>query len=457
MKIPGAVRHPHAGIIKSASSVIATCVVVSSILALHAAQVHAGNPAIPAFIEIPQNLGTQWGGDMGEADVQRIGGELGVKWLRIEAGWATVEPKQGEYNFAGLEKHVDLLVRHGLKPLIILDYGNPIYQKTADPADDAFTGPSTPEAREGYARFSEAAAKHLAGKFPDINIVYEIWNEPDYQLFWRPKPDVAAYVELVKATASRIRAAAPGAAVIGPATMSAKTPFITRAIELGILDHLDGFSVHPYRRTGPNGKGSPETVIADYQKIRDLMSVWFAARGQPGKTLPLIESEWGYSETSLPDGAGVTPVQQAEYLTRTWLIQSWLDVRISIWFQWKSGDSPTDVWSHFGMLRVDGSDRPSLQAAKTLVGTLKGYRFVERVDMKDETTYVLKFASQEKEDAIYAGWMANGEAVVEIPSLPACLTVSMMGENGRVDPDKGVLSVKLGSSPIYLIPIISKD
>jgi len=405
--------------------------------------------ALPDSIVIPNNLGTQWGGDMSEADVERIGKELGVKWLRIEVGWSSCERVKGQYDFAGSDKHIALLAKHGLWPLVIFDYGNPIYQKTDNPADDPFTGPSTPEAREGYANFAAAAAKHFAETFPGLPIVYEIWNEPDYQLFWRPRPDVQAYVELVKATAPRIRAAVPGAIVIGPGTMSSKTPFITRSIELGILEHLDAFSVHPYRRTGPHGKGSPETVIPDYQKIRDLMSVWFAAKGQMGRTLPLIESEWGYSETSLTNGANVTEIQQAEYLARMWLIQSWLDVRISIWFQWKSGDNPADVWSHFGMLRNDGSDRLSFKSAKVLVDTLRDCKFVERIDAKDDALFVLKFLREATGETVYAIWTSGAESEINLPLEGKFARVSLLGEKSDVSIDAAT-KWKVDGAPVYL-------
>ena len=45
---------------------------------------------------------------------------LGVKWVRIQSGWAKTEKEKGVYDFSWLDKVVDNLISRGLKPWICL-------------------------------------------------------------------------------------------------------------------------------------------------------------------------------------------------------------------------------------------------------------------------------------------------------------------------------------------------
>ena len=49
---------------------------------------------------------------------------LGVKWVRIQSGWARTEKEKGRYDFSWLDAIVDNLVSRGLKPWLCLGYGN---------------------------------------------------------------------------------------------------------------------------------------------------------------------------------------------------------------------------------------------------------------------------------------------------------------------------------------------
>ena len=49
---------------------------------------------------------------------------LGVKWARIQSGWAKTEKEKGVYDFSWLDTIVDSLIEHGLKPRMCLCYGN---------------------------------------------------------------------------------------------------------------------------------------------------------------------------------------------------------------------------------------------------------------------------------------------------------------------------------------------
>ena len=48
----------------------------------------------------------------------------GVKWARIQSGWAKTERERGVYDFAWLDSIVDNLLCRGVRPWICLCYGN---------------------------------------------------------------------------------------------------------------------------------------------------------------------------------------------------------------------------------------------------------------------------------------------------------------------------------------------
>jgi hypothetical protein len=402
----------------------------------------AQETTLPSRLVFPDIIGVNYGGGFGPADMDEIAQKLGPVWVRVEMPWSGVEPRKGEYRLDnGLQLLRELHARK-LKVLLILNYGNPAYQSL--PGEDPFVGPTTPEAVEGFARYAETLANAITKELPDLPIIYEIWNEPDYKLFWRPEPNAEHYVNLVKATAPRVRRAAPGRAIVGPATMSSKTKFIDRCIELGILEHIDALSVHPYRRT-KDGGGYPETVIPDYARVRGLMKAWFDANGRPGKMVPLISSEWGYSETSLPDGAGVTEEQQAQYFVRMMLVHAMEGLPVSIWFQWQSGDDPNNVWSHFGLKRKDGTPRPSLKAAEVMCRMLNGCEFAERIDLGAADRYGLRFRAEDRTVEVY--WTTS-EPFPLAPGKEGDTRFTATTLFG--DPIDAMPALEVGRSPVYV-------
>ena len=58
--------------------------------------------------------------------------ELGVKWIRLQSGWAKTEKVKGVYDFEWLDKIVDNLISRGLLPWMCLCYGNGLYTDEAN-------------------------------------------------------------------------------------------------------------------------------------------------------------------------------------------------------------------------------------------------------------------------------------------------------------------------------------
>lgn len=285
--------------------------------------------------------------------------QAGFRWARMDFVWDAVEKTKGVYNFAAYDSLLAGLAAHKMKPLFILDYGNDLYQQGS---------PRTPEARAAFAQFAAASASHYRGK----PILWEIWNEPNGD-FWKPSANAEEYAQLALVTARAIRVADPGATILAPGTSGLPLPFMETAFRDGLLKYIDAVSFHPYR--GSN----PETAAGDYADVRRLV-----AKYAPGRDVPLVSSEWGYTTVS------VSEQTQAQYLTRQWLSNLAEGIRVSIWYDWhEDGTDPKNGEHHFGTVRYDYAPKPAYIAAKTLTHALAGYTFVKRLSLPSGKDYLL--------------------------------------------------------------------
>ncbi len=107
------------------------------------------------------------------------------------------------FSFDAYDQLVEGLSSRGIRALFILDYSNRLYE--------THRSVRTAEGRAAFARFA-------AGRYRGKGILWEVWNEPNHEKFWTPEPSAADYLELVRAVALAVRAADPGARILGPAT-----------------------------------------------------------------------------------------------------------------------------------------------------------------------------------------------------------------------------------------------
>ena len=87
---------------------------------------------------------------------------LGVKWARIQSGWAKTERQKGVYDFQWLDTIVDNLLRRGMIPWICLCYGNGLYDDTAAKMFGAVGCPPihSDEAKAAWAAYVSALTAH---------------------------------------------------------------------------------------------------------------------------------------------------------------------------------------------------------------------------------------------------------------------------------------------------------
>ncbi len=368
------------------------------------------------------------------ADIMQLAA-VGFRVVRLDLSWSLIEQQPGTYDFSLYEPIIETLAAYGIRPLCILGYTNALYEHTSAPAGDV-VGPHTDEVRQAFARFAAAAAGH----FKDRGIYWEVWNEPDYMLFWYPTPLADDYMALAKLAIPAIRQADPQGTILTPALTGLEPQyqsaqdFLERCFVLGLADLTDALSLHPYRFD------APESVSADYQRLRALLARWSPAH----KHIPLISSEWGYSLT------WVSQEQQAAYFVRIYLLNLLNGLPVSIWYDWRDdGANVKQTNDNYGLLTRQNQPKAAYHAAQTLISELAGFSLVERINLPSSEDYALTFSTGTSHKQVL--WTAGQPHPVTLPvNAPSVTLTGMTGEAHSRPTMHGGLQLTLTGNPQYV-------
>lgn len=379
-----------------------------------------------------------------ERDLDMIAA-AGFKFIRMDLIWEETENTKGTYNWTAYDELTANLNKRGLRAIYILDYSNSLYEDSAK-FKDTLTGleykdiasPQHPESITGFERWAAAAASH----FKDNKVIWEIWNEPNVS-YWRPVPDVNQYIALALAACKAVKSVAPNSVIIAPGASQVPLPFLETFMASGVLEYLDGVSIHPYR----DYSLSPENASSDYRKVRDII-----ARHTPKgkKEIPVISSEWGYSSAT----NGLSVETQAEYVVRMQLSNLLNGIPFSIWYDWKNdGNSPTDFEYNCGTVTSDLKPKPAYTAIQTMNKQLDGFSFLRRIDLKNDHDYALLFKNEIGNYRISAWSMDQSHSVlidIIISNVKGATAIDGKGNDLKLKTDNGKLVLDLKELPQYV-------
>ena len=387
---------------------------------------------------VPPGLGVNVNLHFPSSDINALAVRLsaiGLSFARLDLLWNLVEHTRGQYDFSLYDPILSTLAAQGIRPLLILDYNNSLYDNTQSPPLTG-VGPHTDGVRQAFAHFAAAAASH----FKDGGVVWEMWNEPDNPRFWYPKPDADSYMALAKTTIDAMRQADPQAIIVGPALVGLEPQyqdawnFLERCFVLGLPALVDAISVHPYRL------GPPESATSDYQRLRSLLARYAPAEKA---SLPILCSEWGYSLT------WVSAQQQAAYFARLSLINLMNNLPLTIWYNWQDGPDPKQRDDNFGLVTFHDQPKLVYYAAQTLIQELKHFHYTDRLHLASDADYALRFTNGPASK--HAVWTTGDAHMVTIPlSGPSVIVMSLTGEKRALPVVNGQVTLELSGSLLYL-------
>jgi len=300
---------------------------------------------------------------------------IGAKWARFQLIWSNVQSGgPGSYDWQPYDELIAGLVARGIQPLVVIDT-TPSWARPADCREQPTCAPADP------AQYAQFAAAAVARYHSEVHH-WEIWNEPNNNVFWQPAPDVGAYTALLKLTYAAIKSIDPGAEVITGGTAPEETTrgangetvsispvdFLAGIYRNGGGGSFDAVGAHPYTFPEMPGSSNPGDAWAQLEATATSMRSLMVAHGDGSKLI------WGTEFGAHTDPAGqgyVDEAEQAAILTRgyrLWSSYSWTGPLI--WFSYQDiGVDPALRDDFFGLTQADGAPKPAYFAFKALAGT----------------------------------------------------------------------------------------
>ncbi|MBX9988614.1 cellulase family glycosylhydrolase [Priestia aryabhattai] len=380
---------------------------------------------------MPKGIGVSIHGNLNEQEIKMMK-KSGVKYVRVDLFWDVIEKQKGQYNFDQYDKLNKMLKENDIKPFYILDYSNKLYEKRNSIV--------TEKGRDAFGNYVRATVKHFKGQYA----VWEIWNEPNLEMFWNNQPSYKDYGLLVEKVAPIIKKYDKTGVVVAPALSGISDDSLQWLEQLlknkEVTTDLDAISVHPYRTS------RPETALDDYNKLRKLIDKY------SDKKLPILSGEWGYPVNARIDNIVITEQKQAELLVRMMLLNNSKDIPVSVWYDWRNdGTDPNNDQHNFGLLTHDYQPKQSYNALVNFNKVLKGYNFNKRLEYGQPNDYIFKFTS-EKGKSVIVFWTTGPSHPITInfPSGKGKI-VNIMGEEQPVNWNEKQIILNLSSSPSYLV------
>jgi hypothetical protein len=303
-----------------------------------------------------------------EVAAAQRGARVGL--VRQPFSWARIETSPGHFDFSVYDDVMAAAASAGLAVLPVL-MDPPAWRSTA-PASGRVRAMYPPRDPADMAALATALVRRYgpSGDFwaahPTLPAApihsWQIWNEPNIRAFWATGPDPAAYVHLLDAVGSAIRAADPSAEIVAAGLPYADSglsvsDFIAAMYAAGARGTYDTMAIHAYA-------SDPAGVIALLRAVRAQLD----RLGEAER--PIWVTEFGWATGGPPVTVTTSEPGQAKLLGDTIALmrqaRDVLRLRGFVAFRWRDvapNSGQTDVWSlHAGLLREDGSPKPALDA-----------------------------------------------------------------------------------------------
>jgi hypothetical protein len=299
---------------------------------------------------------------------------LGIGWVRADLDWNDIQGSgPGSWTWAGFDRVVDAANARGLKVLPILAYTVP----WARPA--GCNDPMCPPADNGaFANFASQAVQRYGPKGVHV---WEVWNEPNLNGFWKSGPNASAYVNLLRATYPAIKQADSTATVISGGLASTDSSsgvpqltYLQQIYAAGGRPYFDAVGYHPYSFPVPASYNADWNAWSKMgitaTSIRSIM----AANGDSAKHVWATEygaptNGPGAGATSANYNLGAGPDHVDEALQAiiaadvVHVANSYPWLSATFWYSYlDDGTSPSTNENFFGLLRANGTHKPAFAA-----------------------------------------------------------------------------------------------
>lgn len=289
--------------------------------------------------------------------------ELGFGVFRFNSDtWDLIEPAPGRFDFSRLDLIVQKARSSGVEVLFTLPISSR-WNRGKVKSARVWGAPVAPshfptQDLDSFRRLCRAVALRYRGRI----VGYEVWNEPDFPMFWKGAPDAAEYLPFLKAAYEEIKAADPSALVLlGGLAKPADTAWFKALLDLGGGDYFERMNIHVYPAFATLDQAL--TLNRDLLKAKGLSKpFWITETSTTG----------AYFETKDREREEKA---KADYLVRFFAqALSEPDVERVFWHTLRNPGRdvrmPRDL--DFGLMTGDGQPLPALHAYKDFMSKLQG-------------------------------------------------------------------------------------
>ena len=273
---------------------------------------------------------------------------LGIKRLRLQAGWAKTERVKGEYNWAWLDHIVNDALDRGLVPWLQTSYGNPLYKGGG--GDNLGAGmPQSEEALTAYYKWVTA----MVTRYKDKVVNWEVWNEPNFGDNTVNTPEITAAFNIK--TAEAIKKVQPNAIISGLSLGHFNYDYVDRFFkyigERKKMMLFDNMTYHDYVY-------NPDANYHAVYLIRTLLDKYGGAQVKLRQGENGAPSEGGAGRGALGD-YDWTELSQAKWDTRRMLGNLGHDVECSIFgiVEMAYTNGPISRLNYKGILQSDSTKK----------------------------------------------------------------------------------------------------
>jgi hypothetical protein len=309
----------------------------------------------------------------------------GVGLLRQKFDWDFLTFGNGpnNINWDYLDRFMTSMSQEGITVMPVLM--DPPASITTAPASGAIRGSYPPADLGAIGDFGAMLAQHYGttGSFwaahPELPrhpiTAWQIWNEPNLPVYWQPRPNAAAYVQMLRLASQKIKAVDPNAEIITAGIPDSRikgsiplTSYLKQMYRAGATGAFDTLAVNGYAPTG-------KAVISLARHIRRQINSY----GGQATALRISEFGWADRGPEHPRGRFTVGKKQGPYTYQAirglWKARKGLKLRGIVYYDWR--DQPVyaggkNFWGlHTGLLAINGKAKPALSWFKKAVRSLR--------------------------------------------------------------------------------------
>ncbi|WP_217634410.1 endo-1,4-beta-xylanase [Herbiconiux ginsengi] len=282
-----------------------------------------------------------------------------VHYDREEFGWDTIEPSKGYFTWGRSDQTVAAATARNLAIVGRLGFSAHWASSAPVGTPEADIASYPPSNLNDYVAYARAVVNRYKA---DVH-VWEVWNEPNGPLFWRPAEDPVAYANMLKATYAAIKAEDPTAIVISGGLAGFDYDFMEVLRQQGALSSFDAFGLHTFVNNAPE-KSQSGTWIDSAES--------YLAKYAPGKKIWITELAWSTCTPGAGCDSGVTEAQQASYLSRAYLDAAARGIAGIVWWNLVEFGNTNNKLDNYGLVDRSGRAKPAYTALAKVGAALDG-------------------------------------------------------------------------------------